>query len=36
MTTPLTVYLPFNMDCLRGYFRKTRLFERNPCAALAL
>ena len=25
-----------DMDCLRRYFRKARLFHRNPCAALDL
>ena len=25
-----------DMDCLRGYFRKQRLFHRNPCTALEL
>jgi len=30
MTTPLTVYLPFNMDCLRGSFVPAKRGTRPP------
>ncbi len=30
MTTPLTVYLPFNMDCLRGSFVPAKRGTKPP------